>query len=774
MKVHTNDNVVQNTLNSPQAYKIKASSKAFKILSEGLYSEKAKAPVRELSTNAYDAHIANGNDDVPFDVHLPNMVEPWFSIRDYGVGMSTEELETIYTTYFDSNKTHSNKFVGQMGLGSKTPFCVSDSFTVVSIKDGIKTTVVNYLDDHVPNFSIINTEDTTEPSGTEITFTPTNGEDSYSGNSMFEQLKESALQVFPFFDVTPNVTIGQEPLEIPQVDKMFKGTDWYALRQGLSYYDESWIIMGNVAYPFAYEHIDDIVDRNTSGWDETYEYRDLVNRGIVINVPIGKLDVTASRESIGWTDSAREYMFERVKGVVSEIREQVEDQLNSCKTFWDAKLMYNEMVGINTHPQGESSRGIIENFKWKKNLEWNEVALQDSFGNDYSKLPLMSAHNGVSPQAFWLGSPARKRNSDESEYVVRQEINMHLTYNENLEIYVDDLVKGHVARLRHYLRKDENKDKICLLVNPKNEYQLRKFRKFLTERGVPMKVGKVSSLEKPPRTSIQGSNKTNELVGYELDLGSSWWYNPRNNWSDVELDLTDTSVTNYYVPIKNWHVVNGEQDFNDHSVSDLIKVAQTIIGDEESYTILGIKKVHIKKVAKLSNWVNLFDLVSDYIKESVRDKTHAIRKQLVIDKYGQYKDKYGYKMVKHLMNHRKLTELLSVVDYNDDFTKDVKKIRGIVKSYTKAKNSLTSEEEDFVNQLRGVGGSISNTLRGLVYYKCKEDEGKKFPRPQDFLNNTYPMFKYMKDAIKGEGYWKTPLKDFFQYLKMIEKDVECL
>ena len=105
-----------------------------------------------------------------------------------------------------------------------------------------------------------------------------------------------------------------------------------------------------------------------------------------------------------------------------------------------------------------------------------------------------------------------------------------MTYNENLEIYVDDLEKGHVARLRYYLRKDENRNKICLLVNPKNDYELRKFRKFLTERGVPMKLVKVSSLEKPPRTSIQGSNKTSGLVGYILDEGQSWWYNPRSNW----------------------------------------------------------------------------------------------------------------------------------------------------------------------------------------------------------------------------------------------------
>ena len=65
------------------------------------------------------------------------------------------ELQTTYTTYFDSNKTHSNDFVGCMGLGSKTPFTLSDAFTVTSVKNGKKTTVINYLDEDVPNFSII-------------------------------------------------------------------------------------------------------------------------------------------------------------------------------------------------------------------------------------------------------------------------------------------------------------------------------------------------------------------------------------------------------------------------------------------------------------------------------------------------------------------------------------------------------------------------------------------------------------------------------------------
>ena len=67
-------------------FKIKASAKAFSILSSGLYANKIRAIIRELSCNAVDSHAAAGKSDTPFDVHLPNTLEPWFSIRDYGPG----------------------------------------------------------------------------------------------------------------------------------------------------------------------------------------------------------------------------------------------------------------------------------------------------------------------------------------------------------------------------------------------------------------------------------------------------------------------------------------------------------------------------------------------------------------------------------------------------------------------------------------------------------------------------------------------------------------
>ena len=89
-------------------FRIRNSAKAFNILSSGLYANKIKAIVRELSCNAVDSHVAANRSDVPFDVHLPNTLEPWFAIRD-SIGASNyrsyrawqDNLSKEYTKMFE-------------------------------------------------------------------------------------------------------------------------------------------------------------------------------------------------------------------------------------------------------------------------------------------------------------------------------------------------------------------------------------------------------------------------------------------------------------------------------------------------------------------------------------------------------------------------------------------------------------------------------------------------------------------------------------------------
>ena len=152
-------------------FRIRNSAKAFSILSSGLYSNKIRAIIRELSCNAVDSHVAAGKESTPFDIHLPNSLEPWFSIRDYGTGLSHDQVTNIYTTYFESTKTDSNAFIGALGLGSKSPFSYTDNFTVTANKDGSKRIYTAFINEQgVPSIALMTDNDTDEPNGVEVQF----------------------------------------------------------------------------------------------------------------------------------------------------------------------------------------------------------------------------------------------------------------------------------------------------------------------------------------------------------------------------------------------------------------------------------------------------------------------------------------------------------------------------------------------------------------------------------------------------------------------------
>ena len=86
MKLHKPEVAIESAgAKSSSRFSIEASQQAFAVLSSTIYEDKIKAPIRELSTNAYDAHVEAGCPDKPFEVHLPNAIDPEFRVRDYGV-----------------------------------------------------------------------------------------------------------------------------------------------------------------------------------------------------------------------------------------------------------------------------------------------------------------------------------------------------------------------------------------------------------------------------------------------------------------------------------------------------------------------------------------------------------------------------------------------------------------------------------------------------------------------------------------------------------------
>jgi len=105
-----------------------------------LYTNPPEAVLREYSANALDSH-QRAETKKPVLISLPTRSMPLLIIRDFGVGLSKDELTNIYSKYGASTKRDSNKQIGAFGLGAKSALAIASRFDIVSTKDGITNTV---------------------------------------------------------------------------------------------------------------------------------------------------------------------------------------------------------------------------------------------------------------------------------------------------------------------------------------------------------------------------------------------------------------------------------------------------------------------------------------------------------------------------------------------------------------------------------------------------------------------------------------------------------
>lgn len=127
----------------------------FSVLSQ-LYSRPVDSTIRELATNCGDAHIMSNNTDRPFIIRLPNFEKDILTLcfRDFGPGLSHNEVMSIYRIYGKSTKTNSNSVTGCLGLGSKSPYSISSTFYVKSYKNGKCSQYTCSMDNNsIPNIT---------------------------------------------------------------------------------------------------------------------------------------------------------------------------------------------------------------------------------------------------------------------------------------------------------------------------------------------------------------------------------------------------------------------------------------------------------------------------------------------------------------------------------------------------------------------------------------------------------------------------------------------
>lgn len=271
-----------------------------------LYSNPELAVIREYSTNALDSHVEAGVDR-PIEITLPTPLSPFFRVKDYGLGLNADDIREIYSRYGASSKRNSNDVVGMLGLGCKSALTYTDQFTLIGVKDGVATQVsISRDEDGGGSMTIVESYETQAPSGVEIVV-PVKTRNSFEGQ---------CREFFKFWTPGTVLVNGVEPAPFEGINL----TDNILMFSADYHHRQSWIVMGNVAYPVPDEY------RIEFQTPESYDFQ-----CIVAKVPIGAVNFTPSREQLMLTKKTKETLA-AIKAEATEKR-----QTALGKTVSDAK-----------------------------------------------------------------------------------------------------------------------------------------------------------------------------------------------------------------------------------------------------------------------------------------------------------------------------------------------------------------------------------------------------------------------------------------------------
>lgn len=369
MKVDSTAAVTSSGMRS-ETFAMKASAKGFKIISQTIYSEPILAIVRELTANAWDAQQMNGNTSKDIEIHVPTFEEPYFSIRDYGVGMSDETIFTTYRTVFDSTKENSPNQIGAMGLGSKTPFAYNhgQSFTVVSIHKGIKAIYSAYMNQGLPDITcLIEPHTTDEPDGVEVKV-PINIAD-------VRKFTEAAKKCLKYFRAPAVSVINDKSMSL-SYDVILDTADYlitpYEQHEYIKSGNRVVAMMGNLIYPID-ENVNDKMRANI----KTVMTAIGSGNAIILKFDNGELDFSASRETLHYIDETINAINAKLSVVINALARDITKRLNDDPTVTNIREAFYKVVASAKTMRGNYNMELRKESDIFNALSWNGIPLKD-------------------------------------------------------------------------------------------------------------------------------------------------------------------------------------------------------------------------------------------------------------------------------------------------------------------------------------------------------------------------------------------------------------
>lgn len=356
----------------------------FNILRNSTYTDKIGSPLREYIANALDEHQKLGKTHVPVEVTFPTAFSNEVRIRDKGAGLSDEDVVKYFANYGASDKRESNDLIGAFGIGCKSAFAYTDQFTIISYKDGVKTTFNMYIDEtDIGSIAKLLSTETDEPNGIEIII-PVRPQD-------VSTFRQRGLALMKYFKTKPLIKgIENVPDFTREVSPVF-GENWKYFGDGRG----SIVIQGQIGYPIDVMQVGN-VSYNASetaalpaGYIHQWE-DSLLRSGLEIEVNIGDVEVTASRESLQMTPKTINAIRSRLAEIRAEIVDKVSEIFKSSKTLVEAKTAYYNFF-LKGGSYGYTLKTSIGTVKW------NGMEIRDNvinLGENHKVFQYTKKYNG--------------------------------------------------------------------------------------------------------------------------------------------------------------------------------------------------------------------------------------------------------------------------------------------------------------------------------------------------------------------------------------------
>lgn len=592
---------VLSNVSAGTSFKITASAKAFVVLSSGLYSDKVRAVVRELSCNAYDSHVAAGKKDVPFNVHLPTQIEPWFSVRDFGTGMTKEQVLDLYSTYFESTKTQSNDFVGALGLGSKSPFSYVENFSVVSTKDGKTGYYTAYINEAgFPAITCMAEVPAVDSDGVEVKF-PVAQKDFYA-------FQTAAARVFGPFEVKPNVNLSAfKPITQTFYRKdVVPGVDFTSTK------GPSIALMGNIEYPIDLNMVSDRAKKL------------MTTVGVYMRFNIGELDFQASREHLSYIPMTVKAIESKVDQVLASLEKDIEAKLGGISNHWTLVKIIEENFLLPIYDQplaayiskhhptlsiGTKYQRVQAFFRLtEKDLKDAGVFMEIYRLDPYLKTRWRRVEMSKTYQ-YWATNGGNNP----------AECYTDVKLNSSPIVIIEDSPNSAAKAKAHYanLTRDTH---LYLIRRPTKDavVDIGKIKDMFRDPPLIVKSSTLPALPKAVRTNNTAKVKIAVLRFKNHKVAETWDIANSAECGEGGDDFSkfDTAKTFFYLPVKGFEVISARnlnltaKDFASY-ICSLRGVA--IAGLSKAYGLYAVRKDDLPKVKAASNWVNAEDYLFDLI-----------------------------------------------------------------------------------------------------------------------------------------------------------------